>query len=451
MQKYNVFISYRGSSSGGLLGKEIYTDLRHCKNEDNGEFITPFFAPACIERGENFKQVITEVLKNVSCVILILSPRFFESCKEPDDMVFYELKESLKNPNISFIPIVMEGFTFDTELKSVEYLFTEDEITRFKHINAINHHGIYDFNTEVDVLPAIKKALEKKSYIENAAEVVKFDLNKFSEISNPRSVNFGRYPQTILKDEDMVHKIYEGLATGVTKKKESQYEFSGKTYYNICENKFNKRTFENERADGSYSFYVVEPIIWLEIYTNEQYSVLITKDIIDATMFNLDRNPHRNIESNQYRLPNDWEVSYIRRWLNSEFYYDAFSEKERSFIQNSLIENSSQSSYYETANKPDTKDRVFLISHKEIYIVGNGCAKVSDYARARGAYASTSATCDKYGDWWTRSPGNIPSSVENVDRRGCLDAPPFCNYVNDTSAGVRPCILIKKDALNNGN
>lgn len=448
---YNIFISYRGTGSGGLLGKEIYTDLRHCKSEGNEVSIVPFFAPACIEKGENFKQIIHETLKNVFCVILILSPGFFEKCGEKDDMVRYELEEALKNPRITFIPVVMEGFSFEDEVRYIENVFSETEIYRFKHINAINHHGIYDFNTEADVLPAVRKALTEKESVPNKIEVVNFDLGDF-RTAGKRVISFGNYPQTLLKDEDLVHRIYEGLATNATKKKDNRYEFEGKSYYNICENRFNKRVFESERADGSYNFFCVEPIRWVEIYSNEKFSVLIAEGIIDAMMFNLDRNPHRNAENNQMRPANDWEVSYIRRWLNSEFYYDAFNDKERNHIQHSQVSNSRDSGYSEYAkDRADTKDKVFLISHKEIYMVGNGCAQVSDYARARGAYASTSATCDKFGDWWTRSPGNVDCSVENVDRRGCLDAVPFCNYVNDTAAGVRPCIIVDKGVFNDEN
>ena len=450
-QNYNVFISYRGSSSGGLLGKEIYTDLKHSKCEGTECSIIPFFAPACIQKGEDFKQAIEAVLKEVSCVILILSPGFFEKCAEKDDMVRFELEQALSNKQISFIPVVMEGFSFDEELSAVETIFTDDDLYRFKHINAINHHGIYDFNTEADVLPAVRKAIEEKRIASSTkAAEIKFRLSDFN-IANGREVQFGVYPQTLLRDEDLVHRIYEGLATGVTKKKDTRYEFEGKFYYNVQENKFNKRVFEHERADGSYNFYTVEPIRWIELYSNDTYSVLISKDIIDAKMFNLDRNAHRNSRNNQLKPANDWEVSYIRRWLNNEFYYDAFSEKEGSYIQYAQISNSLQSGYKGYAqDREDTKDKVFLISHEEIYKVGNGCAKVTDYARAKGAYASTSATCDKFGDWWTRSPGNLDSSVENVDRRGCLDAVPFCNYVNDTAAGVRPCIIVDKGVFENG-
>lgn len=449
-QNYNVFISYRGSGIGGLLGKEIYTDLKHCKAEDSDCNIFPFFAPACIQKGEDFKQVIENVLKDITCVILILSPGFFEKCIDEDDMVRFELETSLKNNQISFIPVVMEGFSFDEELPIVKDIFTDDELYRFKHINAINHHGVYDFNTEADVLPAVRKALEEKHSSTSAkTEVVKLILSDFVPAKN-KTIRFGHYPQALLKDEDLVHRIYEGLATNTTKKKDNRYEHEGKFYYNICENRFNKRVFENERADGSYNFYVVEPINWIELYTNEKYSVLISEDIIDAKMFNLDRNAHRNAENSQFRPSNDWEVSFIRRWLNSEFYYDAFSDKERECIQYSQISNSRESGYIDFAeDREDTKDKVFLVSHKEIYTVGNGCARVTDFARARGAYASTSATCDKFGDWWTRSPGNLDCSVENVDRRGCLNAVPFCNYVNDTAAGVRPCIIVDKGVLDN--
>lgn len=158
-QGYNVFISYRGAGSGGLLGKEIYTDLKNAPNLKGQPQIIPFFAPACIPKGENFKYTIQSVINDVSCVVLILSKDFFKNCSEPDDMVRFELKEALKNPDITFIPVIMEGFSFEEELSTIADIFTEEEISRFKHINAINHHGIYDFKTEAEVLPTLRKIL----------------------------------------------------------------------------------------------------------------------------------------------------------------------------------------------------------------------------------------------------------------------------------------------------
>ena len=451
-QNYNVFISYRGAGSGGFLGKEIYADLLLAMSKAEQPDVVPFFAPACIKKGENFKQVIHDVIQKISCVILVLSPGFFEHCTDDDDMVRYELEQSLANPGITFIPVVMEGFSFDKELSAVESLFSREELNRFKHVNAINHHGVYDFNTEAEVLPVIRRALEKSADGDNdGAKYVRFDLSDFNA-AGQRTVRFGRYPQKLLKNEDLVHRIYEGLATGDTKKDGNRYEFKGLLYYSVQDNKFNKRVFETEKADGSHNFYCVEPLRWLEIYSGEKYSVLITEEIIDAKMFNPHRGPHRNPRDSVTTPANDWERSYIRQWLNEEFYFDAFSDSERKYIRLSLLNNSGDSDYPDFArDKPDTEDWVFLISHKEIYTVKTGVARVSDYARANGAYSSTSATCDGFGDWWTRSPGNIESSVENVDRRGCLDAVPFCNYVNDTAAGVRPCIIVDKGVFANDN
>ncbi len=449
MQKYNVFISYRGSSNGGFLGKEIYTDLKYCKNEAPQTSIVPFFAPACIQKGDDYKMVIGETLKTVSCVILILSPGFFESCVNKDDIVRFELQEALKNPRLSFIPIVMDGFKFEQEVASIEGIFSEDEIYRFKHINAINHHGIYDFNTESDVLPAVRKAIEESNskIVKTKASNVAFKMSSFHP-AGQKIVTFGHYPQQLLTDQDLIHKIYEGLATAETKKSDKRYEYNGKSYYNISSSSFNKRVFDTEIADNSHNFYIVQPIYWIEIFSSENFAVLISRDIIDAERFNIDRNSHRVENETEYLPPNDWEVSSIRRWLNNDFYYAAFNETEREIIQYAQISNNTQSCYPEfSRDRQDTVDKVFLISHEEIYTVKTGVAKVSDYAKAKGAYSSTSATSDGFGDWWTRSPGNLDVSVENVDRRGCIDAYPFCNYVNDTAAGVRPCIIVSKKGL----
>ena len=83
-----------------------------------------------------------------------------------------------------------------------------------------------------------------------------------------------------------------------------------------------------------------------------------------------------------------------------------------------LVDNSAASTGY--SSNPyaceDTRDKIFLLSFKEVTNSAYGFASsgstddtarrmtVSDYARATGAYMSTSSSYYGNGYWWLRSP-----------------------------------------------
>lgn len=443
-QKFDVFISYRGDSDGGILGSKIYSDLLHLLTVENEKEYVPFFAPACIPKGEDFKTALVNVMEDIKCVILILTKGFFVNCEKDDDIVFFELQSALKNPNIRFIPLIMPDFKFENELQLMT-LFNSSDIDRFKHINAINYHSIYDFKTEIDLLPVLRNVLKSKSVDSKQKSQYEYKVNDFT-LSKGTVITFGMYPQSVVSDIALIEKIATGMFTGDTiLNSNSTLQYNGEIFATFAENPFNKTKFDNGKliSPGARNYYRVEPVKWIELYKNSEYSVFISEKLIDAIPYNLSRLNHRKSDGSS--LPaNNWEMSYIRRWLNNEFYYDAFNDDERGTIQLSLIDNSPDSSYHTTQNSVDTLDNVFLVSHTEIKDTYKGRAITTDYARARGAYSSTSSSHEGHGDWWTRSPGNVSSSVENIDRRGYINSEPFCNYVDDTAASVRPCIIIKR-------
>lgn len=442
-QEYNIFISYRGSGDGGILGSTIYSDLLHYTNKDNIKEFYPFFAPACIPKGENFKSAIKDVFEDVKCVVLLLTEDFFTGCTNEDDMVYYELVTALQNERISFIPIVFPGFSFDkqTELTS---LFDVNQINRIKHINPINYHGIYDFKTEMDLVPVLFASLKASISYATASDYLELDMNQFHVVYDKKTT-MGLYPQTVLGDLELIERISAGVYNGDTKinSNANTLTYNGKNYATATENPFNKTKFDNGKVvnAGARNYYVSSPISWEILFESETHYFAISEKIIDAVKYNLSRNPHRT-QNNEICPANNWELSYVRRWLNNDFLYDAFSEEERQRIE--LVKINNTTSGYYPPTSIDTTDKVFLVSHEEIFRTNCQGAITTDYARARGAYSSTSASHYGRGDWWTRSPGISNDSVENIDRRGCVQATPFCNYVDDTAASIRPCIVIKK-------
>jgi len=444
---YNTFICYRGGTESGLLGKSIYSDLLHFRTEDNDEnLFQPFFAPISIPKGADFKEAVRAVLADVKCFIMILDKGFFDACSEPDDIVYFEISTALKKKDITFLPIIMNGYNINQD-ESLAKVFNKHDVERLKHINGVNYHGIYDFNTELDVIPVLIAAMNNKiGGVTDSSDVLVLNMADF-RLAKGNVVTFGSYPKSVVNDVNLIDKISAGIFNGETvlDSKTKQMVYCGQRFATLTENPFNKSTFDDGRAlsGGSRNYFSVQPITWLVIFENDDYQVLLSERLIDAVKFNLNRVSHRT-ESNDCISANNWEYSYIRRWLNNDFLYDAFTPDEQDMIMMCEVDNGPDSSFYCHSAVNNTKDKIFLISHKEIYMTDFGCAKATDYAKAHGAYSSTSASHTGHGDWWTRSQGNMESSVENVDRRGCVDAVPFCNYVDDTAAGVRPMLVRKK-------
>ena len=157
-QEYNVFISYRGNRTGEL-GASIYKDLLHYMNADKKNEFSPFFAPLCIPKGEDFKKAIASVLEDVKCFILLLDKDYFRNCTKDDDMVFFELQTALQNPNISFVPVALPDFSYDNQPELLS-CFETSEINRIRHINQVNYLGVYNFKAEIDLIPVILSTLK---------------------------------------------------------------------------------------------------------------------------------------------------------------------------------------------------------------------------------------------------------------------------------------------------
>lgn len=138
-KNYDVFICYRGSTQESVsIGGQIHTLLTYQKN------ISCFFAPYTIEKGEDFKKIVPKIMPHVKVVVLLLTPNFFEKCFNEDDIVYFELREALTNQSIKFMSVVFSGFNYFNS--NIDKLFSNQEIDRFKHINAMEYYTPYSFD-----------------------------------------------------------------------------------------------------------------------------------------------------------------------------------------------------------------------------------------------------------------------------------------------------------------
>lgn len=123
-----------------------------------------------------------------------------------------------------------------------------------------------------------------------------------------------------------------------------------------------------------------------------------------------------------------WKDCTLRKWLNSEFYNNAFNDSEREKIKLTYLVNKNYPEF-NIRNEVDTEDYIFLLSIAEVdeffsyennndYIV-----KVTKYAIANDAWSSSGC-----GWWWLRSPYGVISDISGVD------------YIHGS---VRPALRIK--------
>ena len=134
-----------------------------------------------------------------------------------------------------------------------------------------------------------------------------------------------------------------------------------------------------------------------------------------------------------------WANSNIRGWLNGQFLWNAFTEKEQSSIARSKLSNPA---YEGIDGGMDTLDRVFLISREEAanYFTGSADRLVepTEYARAMGAGVADENGCCW---WWLRTPGTYMYDAGLVYAVGGIDH--TGGNVKNSTIAVRPALWVK--------
>ncbi len=242
---------------------------------------------------------------------------------------------------------------------------------------------------------------------------------------------------------------------------------------NKTNNKINNKNVQFEKNDvikfGNYpqnkvkGIFKVQPIKWRILDINNGEALILSEKILDARIFDKKTNNYKNSE--------------IRKWLNEDFYNQAFNEDEKLKIITTNVDNTAIST--NPNNEPykwcdgsnpniceNTNDKVFLLSEQEVTnelygfnsnilendIVrkkfGTAYAKSHGLSHHQSPYAKTHGFWEKpeYKDghwWWLRSPGETSSScARSVYIRGKVNN---TNYVYLCCDGVVPALKIKLD------
>ena len=193
-----------------------------------------------------------------------------------------------------------------------------------------------------------------------------------------------------------------------------------------------------------------EPIEWIVLEKNNNDALLLSKYIIDCKCYN---NEFKDIT---------WENCDLRKFLNDDFYNEAFNDDERKKIQNAKILNTDNEEY-KTVGGNDTYDKIFCLSIDEIKkYFGSGkkvndgfeldknvSTKATNYAKNiinNGSKLFVSSENDWYNgnsSYWLRSPGYFKNCSSCILENGFLDISNMFQGVGYCEYGVRPALYIK--------
>ena len=241
------------------------------------------------------------------------------------------------------------------------------------------------------------------------------------------SLTYGLYPQTIVSNADTLAAL-NALTT--PDENTGWYLYDGAYYAKQAANPFSTTyTFSDGTSivTNTEYWFKCELIKWNILKSsNGTYSVL-SSVLLDASFYSPDSNNYEN--------------SYVRSWLNSDFLMHAFSF-DRSYIDMTTVDNSADSTGlssnpYASAN---TNDRIYLLSFLEYINESSEIrkCKTTDYALARCCNSR-----DGYGQYLTRSPYDYEKFVRCIGTDGSVNVNSSFDYISN---GIRPAMTIKYSA-----
>ncbi len=313
-------------------------------------------------------------------------------------------------------------------------------------------------------------------------------------------VSFGSYPQSKVTDKEIVSQLnllvpdYDkwisyGYCSGTGSMgsmvlgdwmRYIDVEYNGEKYRGI---KFTKnrpnRTYYQSGATSqqTYNGYKTDIVYWF-IFEEIRWQILdvenglvMCKDIIDSQPYsNTIYYYNEQIDDWTYAYFNDesnttfasnYKTSYVRNWLNNDFYSTAFSEAEKQIIgiaklNNDCIYTLCDITGYEKLNSEETNDKVFLLSYSDVCNVDYGfksdengkfdenlCATGTDYAKSQGLLVYDYQPLEQYignSHWFLRTPGTGAGSCCYVYADGSYGSGQV--NVAETTVGIRPAIKL---------
>ena len=202
--------------------------------------------------------------------------------------------------------------------------------------------------------------------------------------------------------------------------------------------------YDNGYQTNTTYWFEYEPIKW-NVLDHDDGSLFITSEVILDSQSHYHQNKDTEfIHNGGTGYANNYELSDIRTWLNSEFYNSALPSSKNDVVKLTTVDNSIDSTLDNTNEYTcnDTEDRVFLLSRSEIkeYLsTSQSTVSGSDYAKCQGLYV---ALQNDKAFWSLRTPyPNAAYEIRYITNNGSISY----DSISKTSLGVRPACWINID------
>ena len=191
-------------------------------------------------------------------------------------------------------------------------------------------------------------------------------------------------------------------------------------------------TFGNYNGGDGFLKGAIGPVNWIVLKEDGQHCLLLSEYILDSVE-PYNRAVQANKSGELLRVWERWGGSYIRSWLNQDFYNDTFTEEEKAAIRETTITLQYPASKDTRAVKEETTtDKIFLLSVEEVekYLPGEYAFGCEPEGKPSGHFSWLTITEVGSLAWY---------QVTNTG---------FDPFNPEEDSGIRPAIWVSKDALN---
>ncbi len=360
---------------------------------------------------------------------------FCSNCGIEYSTVFpFDINEEKKNCIYEKAQGLMNSGLYDDAIKQFKTIFgwkdTDEKIYACqKTIEEIKE------NVEIERKQAEKRAKRNKRIAVIASSIVCVII-AFVIVLNTVIIPNGKYHDAVAFMEegnfDKAYSIFVNLGNYKDSEEKAIYTLNFKLQNSKVGDYVKFGLYEQDNISNSR-----EEIEWLVLEKNDYNILLLSRYILDCQQFNNGGGHAR------------WEDSTVREWLNNSFFNNAFNRFEKNLISESDI-SADENPYYDYNENSlyengiifnDTKDRIFLLSIKEVkkYFSSNSkrLCKPTEYAK------TNSVKIDEIGNccWWLRTNGVNVSSAARVDYLGTVEKKDYGGTGYNTY-GVRPALRI---------
>ena len=196
----------------------------------------------------------------------------------------------------------------------------------------------------------------------------------------------------------------------------------------------------------TFGYYQNEPIIWYILENSGSEMLLLSKYGIDCQQYD-----------GSYDICIEWKDCSLRKWLNKDFFNEAFSKEERNRIVTSKVYNRKHldTTYYgewdkrglvekdDQSSNHYTLDNVFVfdIIEAKRYFPNDRdrLCQPTKVTKAKGVSMNNVTSCCP---WWLRSSGSSFNNATVSGATGAIDEKGW--EVNKKVIAIRPCIRISR-------